>query len=74
MLELDDIFAIWDPLTEMEKDLHLPYQTIMKWKQRGRIPAEYWPKVIEAVKAKGRKVTLQQLVSINKPRASTDAA
>lgn len=68
MLALDDIFAIWDPFTTMASDLDLPYQQVAKWKQRGRIPSEFWPGVIEAAKAKGRKVTLQQLADVNPPR------
>lgn len=74
MIEVDDIFEIWDPLTTMATALDLPYQTVAKWKQRGRIPSEYWAQVIEAAKTKGHKVTLQQLVTANPPRASTDAA
>lgn len=70
MPALQDIFGIWDPLSEMAVDLDLPYQTVAKWKQRGRIPSESWGAVIEAAKAKGKRFTFEQLAEMNPPRQS----
>lgn len=71
MLELQDIFGIWDPLTDMAHDLDLPYDRVAKWKQRGRIPSDAWAAVIEAAKSRGHKLTFQQLAAINPPRLNS---
>lgn len=70
MPALQDIFKIWDPLAGLAADLGLPYQTVAKWKQRGRIPSESWSAVIEAAKSRGHNVTFQQLADANPPRLS----
>ena len=74
MPALERIFAIWGQLTDMAHDLDLPYQTVAKWKQRGRIPSEAWADVIEAAKFKGRTITFEQLASANPERKSAGAA
>ena len=58
----------------MAHDLDLPYQTVAKWKQRGRIPSEAWADVIEAAKFKGRTITFEQLANANPERKSAGAA
>lgn len=74
MPALHDIFEIWPTIVDMATDLDLPYQTVAKWKQRGRIPSESWGAVIEAAKARDCKVTFQQLADANPPRQSAGAA
>jgi hypothetical protein len=74
MPALQDIFAIWDPLSEMAVDLDLPYQTVAKWKQRGRIPSESWGDVIKAAKKRGHEMTFEQIAKANPPRQSAGAA
>jgi hypothetical protein len=74
MPALQDIFDIWDPLSKMAIDLELPYQTVAKWKQRGRIPSESWAAVISAAKKKGHIITFAQIADANPPRQSAGAA
>lgn len=70
---LHDIFEIWTTLADMANDLDAPYQTVAKWKQRGRIPSESWGAVIEAAKERGRHITFKQLADANPPRQSAGA-
>lgn len=74
MLELDDIFKYWETLAHMARDLELPYQTVAKWSQRGRIPSEFWGTVIEAAGRRGKRLNYEQLASANPPRQSAGAA
>jgi len=73
MKAIQDIFGIWDPFIDLSTDLNLPYQTVAKWKQRGRIPSEFWAPVIEAARKRGREVTFAQLAEANPPRQSASA-
>ena len=73
MLALQDIFAVWDSLADMARDLNLPYQTVAKWAQRERIPSEAWGAVIAAAAAKGTDLTYPQLAAANPPRQSASA-
>jgi hypothetical protein len=57
----------------MARAIELPYQTVAKWAQRGRIPAESWPAIITAAKAKGKELTFAQLAGANPPRQSASA-
>ena len=60
-------------MADMARDLNLPYQTVAKWAQRGRIPSEAWGAVIEAAEAKGHKLSFEQLAQANPPRQSASA-
>lgn len=73
MSALLDIFDIWTTLADMSSDLDVPYQTVAKWKQRGRIPSESWSVVIDAAKKRGHNITFRQLADANPPRQSATA-
>jgi hypothetical protein len=68
METVDDIFAIWDSVADMARDLDMPYQTVSKWQQRARIPYESWEAVIKAAGVEGYELTFEQLAKINRPR------
>ena len=74
MQALEDIFSAWDTLVDMAKDVDQPYQTVAKWKQRGRIPSEAWGTVIAALKQRGHHMTFEQIAKVNPPRQSAGAA
>jgi len=67
MQAIDDVFAIWDSLREMAEDLEQLEDTVYRWKKRGRIPEDMWPKVIEKAAKHERLVTAQQLMKFNAP-------
>lgn len=68
MHALSDIFAIWGSLAEFSRDIGVPYQTVAKWSQRGRIPPESWESVIDAARRRKVVLTTSLLVRTNKPR------
>jgi len=74
MLGIDDIFGYWETLAEMARDLAVPYQTVAKWSQRGRIPSEFWGKVIDRASRRGMPLTYEDLATANPPRQSASSA
>lgn len=69
MQAIEDIFGIWPSLSEMAKDLGQLEDTVYRWKQRGRIPEDAWPVVIEKAAARERLVTASQIMRFNAPIA-----
>lgn len=67
MQALQDIFAIWPSLQAMASDLDEKYDTVKRWRNRGRIPATVWPKLIEKAARREHLVTAAQLLQLNKP-------
>jgi len=72
MQVIGDIFGLWDSLANMARELGIEYQTVAKWSQRGRIPPESWPAVIEAAKRRKIIVTPALLAKLNKPRGTAN--
>jgi hypothetical protein len=67
MQVIGDIFAIWPSLREMAEDLGQLEDTVYRWKQRGRIPEDIWPAVIEKAASRERLVTASQIMKLNAP-------
>jgi len=67
MQELRDIFAIWPSIQVMADDLDEKYDTVKRWRFRGRIPPTVWPKLIEKAARREQLVTATQLLELNKP-------
>lgn len=68
MQALDDIFGIWPSTKAMADALGAQPDMVRKWKKFGRIPADSWQTVIEAVrKANGSELTFEQLLAFNAP-------
>ena len=42
-------------LSEFARKMEVPYQRARKWKERGRIPSEYWSSYIQIAKDVGVK-------------------
>lgn len=67
MQEIHDIFQIWgDSVTPMAADLGRPYDTVLAWKLRGRIPEDAWQDVIEAAAKRGSAITVVDILAVNK--------
>ena len=64
---MEHIFRIWPKLSDLASDLEKPYQTVAAWKQRGSIPARYDLDLVHAAKARGRKLTLEDLARARCP-------
>lgn len=70
MQAVEDIFSIWDSPAEFARALNKPYATVLKWKQRARIPTEAFDDVIAAAATAGKTLDHATLRRINPPRAS----
>lgn len=67
MQALQDIFTIWPSLNEMAADLGEKYDTVKRWRNRGRIPNRAWPAIIEKAARREQLVTAAQLLALNPP-------
>ena len=70
MESVSDVFAIWPTAAAMAKDLELPYQTVAKWRQRGRIPQDAWIRLIECAAKRERLLTAADLLRATQNTAS----
>lgn len=65
MSHLNTIYAVWNGNAEaLAADIGVLGVTVRQWRNRGNIPAKYWPKIIAAAEAKGVKLTLAQFMSL----------
>ena len=63
MSHLAPIYAIWENNAEaLATEIGELGVTVRQWRNRGSIPPQYWPKIIDAAHRKGRKVEWQQFV------------
>lgn len=67
---LEDVFSIWESDAEMAREVGVPYDRGAKWKQRGRIPPESFPAVIEAAEREGVLLSIELLTRLNAPRGT----
>jgi hypothetical protein len=67
MQVIQDIFGIWDSVEAMAIDLNQLEDTVYRWKHRGRIPEDVWPRIIEKAAAREKLVTALQLMKCNAP-------
>jgi len=64
-LTVKDIFDWWRDLKSFAADVGQKYETVKKWRQRGRIPNEHWPALIVAARAKGKNLNADSLLSMH---------
>lgn len=74
-----DILDLWPSTKELTADSGAAAESVRKWRQRGRIPSEYWLPIVEAAKrrvAEGgpkaesfARVTLELLARLQTPVA-----
>ena len=67
MQELGDIFAIWDSVRDMSTAVNRPYDTVLAWRIRGRIPEDAWQDVIDAAVLRGKRLTIAEIMAVNEP-------
>lgn len=60
---MQHIRHIWPTIKDVADDLALPYTTVHSWSVRGRIPSDHDFALIEAAKARGFKLTLEELAA-----------
>lgn len=67
MQAIDDIFELWPDLTAFAAAVGQKRDTVYRWQRSGRIPDTAWDDVIAAAKKLGKKLTVEQLHSANRP-------
>jgi hypothetical protein len=61
MSHLKPIYAVWQDNAEaMASDIGELGVTVRQWRNRGNIPSQYWPKIIEAASRKGTRLEWPQ--------------
>lgn len=69
--EMSDVIGFFETNIELAGVLNVGQSTVSEMKRRRNIPPQYWPPIIEAVSAKGRKdLTLEKFVELAKLRAT----
>ncbi len=64
MSHLKPIYDVWDGNAEaLAADIGEQGVTVRQWRNRGNIPARYWPKIIRAAAAKGTDLEWEQFVA-----------
>ena len=58
------IFALWDTVTQMARDLGESEHTVRAWKRRNSIPGDRDVLIVEHAKRIGKPVTFEELAQI----------
>lgn len=67
MQALRDIFTkVWPNASVMAIDIGEPYDTVRRWRSRGRIPERAWPKIIEKAARREFLITAGSLLELNR--------
>lgn len=71
---MENIFSLWNNLSDLSKDINVPYQTVAAWKQRGSIPAKYDMDLVEAASRRGQRLTLDDMAQARRVNKQAGAA
>lgn len=63
---INDVFSIWSTVADLSRDIGESYETVLKWRQRLRIPSEHWPAVAAAASSRGTPLTTDELARIRR--------
>jgi hypothetical protein len=75
MSHLAPIYAVWDNNAEaMAADIGELGVTVRQWRNRNKIPQEYWRKIIDAAAQKDVALELHQFLPPNDAAKPTDEA
>lgn len=67
MQAVQDIFQIWPSVRQMAEGIGREYDTVLRWRIRGRIPEDSWGDVIRAAQVEGTQLSAEQLLAVNAP-------
>jgi hypothetical protein len=72
---LDPIFAPWDGNgSAMARDIGELPVTVNQWRFRGRVPDQYWPRIIKEAAAKGHPLSYEAFIHPDKRLIPAGAA
>lgn len=67
MQQLRDIFTkVWPNAAVMAIEIGEEYDTVRRWRSRGRIPERAWPKIIEKAARREHFITAGKLLELNR--------
>lgn len=67
MQALRDIFTVvWPDARIMATEIGEEYETVRRWRSRGRIPERAWPKIIEKAARREHFITAGKLLELNR--------
>jgi hypothetical protein len=69
MPSFSDIVNLWPSAAELARDIGIGTVRARAWRNRNGIPAEMWPAVITAAKARGLMVDAEMLMQAAANRA-----
>jgi hypothetical protein len=61
-----DIFEVWDSVSEMASALDQKADTVFRWRKKGRIPVDMWPRLIETAARREVLITATQLMNLHR--------
>ena len=59
-----DVIELWPSLEDLASDVSARLPTVIKWRQRNRIPAERWSAILSTDKARLGGVTSDTLIEL----------
>jgi hypothetical protein len=59
-----DVIELWPSPEDLAADVSARVPTVIKWRQRDRIPAERWSAILSTEKARASGVTSETLVAL----------
>jgi hypothetical protein len=62
------VFALWDTHAAFSADMGIPYVTAQVMRHRKSIGDRHWPKLIQCLKAKGVKLSTDDLLAMKQRR------
>jgi hypothetical protein len=68
-----DIIDRWPSTVDFARDIGAQVEATRKWRQRNRIPSEWWASVIAASNARGLQITPHDLIAVAARRSVATA-
>lgn len=68
-----DVIGLWPSPEALAADVGANLPAVLKWRQRGRIPAEKWSAILSTEKARDGGVTSETLVGLAASKVKPEA-
>jgi hypothetical protein len=59
-----DVIDLWPSMSCLAEDLEVEYDTVRKWRDRGRVPQEYFQSIIDAARKRRIRLKAADLVEV----------
>lgn len=65
-----DVIGLWPSPDALAGEIGARVETVRKWRQRDRIPPEWWEPVIQAAQGKGQQITADEIAGMAARKAA----